>query len=61
MFLDNLAPGQPKEIRFNLLRNIIAVDAMNVIGMEALLRVTTTGSMSEWYYVPRGSNATADV
>lgn len=37
MFLESLVPGQLKEARFTSLRNVIAVDVMNVLVIEALL------------------------
>lgn len=61
MFLENLAPGQIKEVRFNPLRNVIAVDAINALTMEALLKVTNIGGVSVRPYVPRGPNTTVGV
>lgn len=61
MFLENLAPSQLKEARFNPLRNAIAVDAMNALAMDALLKVTTIGGMPVRPYVPRGPNTTVGV
>lgn len=61
MVLQNLAPGPIKEVRFNPLRSIIAVDAMNALTMEELLKVTSIVGISVHPYVSRWSNTTVGV
>lgn len=58
MFLEDLAPGQIKDVRFNPLRNVIAVDAMNALSVEALLKVTSNEGESVRLYVPCRPNTT---
>lgn len=60
MFLKNLAPGQIKEVRFNPLRNVIAVHAINA-PIEALVKVTGIGGVSVRPHVPCGPNITVGV
>lgn len=40
MFLKNLGPGQVKEIRLKSQMNVIAVDALSILTMEALFQVS---------------------
>lgn len=61
MLLENLVPGELKKVRLNTLRNVIAVDAMNVLAMEALSKVATFGGMSARLYVPRRTSRTVGV
>lgn len=42
MYLEYLVPGNLKEVRFNSLKNVVAIDTVGVVAVETLLHVTST-------------------
>lgn len=59
MHLDHLAPGQLKEVRLNLLRNVVVIHIGSVVADEALFQVTTICGISVRPCIPRGTNTPA--
>lgn len=51
-YLERLAPGQLKEIQFNPLKNVIAVDTVNVLAMKALPKISFICDIPVRPYMP---------
>lgn len=60
-FLDGIAPGKIKEVRFNSRKNVVAVDASNSATVSSLLSTPLLCGVAVRSYIPRGHNTIVGV